>query len=179
MLKVYITDLASYNSGALIGEWVSLPCEVEELTSAINGILTIGAIAVGDSIHEEWFITDFDWDDVDLFSIEEYEDIYKLNSNLQLIEDATTTNLKAIKFLLENGIATDIEDAVSKSDDVIIHELTDMTSIAYDLMEELYGVDYKLPSLIANNIDYEAIGRELELDGNYFVIDDDVYEYVG
>lgn len=178
MLKVYITDLASYNSGALIGEWFSLPCDEEELTLKIKQILTLGAKAVGDTIHEELFITDYDWEDVNLFAVDEYEDIYKLNSNLGLIEDATSHNLKAIKFLLENGMATNVEDAVTKSDDVIIHELTDMTSIAYDLMEELYGVD-KLPSIISNNIDYEAIGRDLEIDGNYFVIDDDVYEYVG
>ena len=178
MLKVYITDLASYNSGALIGEWFSLPCDEEELTLKIKQILTLGAKAVGDRYHEEWFITDYEWEDVNLFAVEEYEDIYKLNSNLGLIEDATSHNLKAIKFLLENGMATDVEDAVSKSGDVIIHENQNMEDMAYELMEELYGVD-KLPSIISNNINYESIARDLEIDGNYFVIDDDIYEYVG
>ena len=164
MLQIYITDLAAYNSGALVGKWVSLPCEEVELTTTINEILAIGAIAVDGEQHEEYFITDYEWDDVSLFPVEEYEDIYKLNTNLQLLDGATTNQLKAMKFLLDNGIAKDLEDANYRADDVVIYELTNMESVAYDLLQELYNVD-DLPSIIANNIDYEAIGRDLELEG--------------
>lgn len=27
MLKIYVTNLSKYNEGALVGEWVNLPCE--------------------------------------------------------------------------------------------------------------------------------------------------------
>jgi hypothetical protein len=33
--------------------------------------------------------------------------------------------------------------------------------------------------LIINHIDYDGIARDLELDGNYTVIENDVYEYHG
>lgn len=178
MLQIYITDLAAYNGGALVGRWVQLPCEEEELTTTINEILSIGATAVDGSNHEEWFITDYEWDDISLFAIDEYEDIYKLNNNLQLLNGTTTTQLKAIKFLLDNGISKDLEDGYYRSDDVVIYELTNMESVAYDLLQDLYNID-NLPSIITNNIDYEAIGRELELDGAYSVVGDDVYEYHG
>ena len=63
MLKVYITDLAAYNSGYLIGEWVTLPIEREELTNGIQQILQLGCVDCGNSeTHEEWFITDYDWE---------------------------------------------------------------------------------------------------------------------
>ena len=45
-------------------------------------------------------------------------------------------------------------------------------------MQECYEVD-KLPPIIANNIDYKGIARELDYDGTYWEIDGDVFEYVG
>ena len=42
MLKIYITDLAAYNKGFLIGEWVSLPTEEKELNFKIASILKQG-----------------------------------------------------------------------------------------------------------------------------------------
>ena len=54
-----------------------------------------------------------------------------------------------------------------------------MKDIAFNLMDELYGVDYKLPPIIANNIDYEGIAYELEIEGTYSVVGNDVYEYIG
>ena len=72
-----------------------------------------------------------------------------------------------------------MEDALEKLDNVILHENQSMRDIAYDLMDELYGVDYKLPAIIANNIDYDGIAYDLEIGGNYTVIDNDVFEYIG
>lgn len=177
MLKIYITDLAAYNSGRLCGEWVTLPLSEEELTLKTKEILITGEDAVNGINHEEYFITDYEWDDVNLFEVDEYENIHKLNGKLQLLEDIDTNTLQAISFLLSEGFAKDIEDAISKTDDVIIHPQTTMESVAYDLIQELYGADHNLPSIIANHIDYDGIARDLELDGNYFVVGDDVYEY--
>ena len=183
MLKIYITDIAAYNKGTLMGEWITLPIENDLLQKEVATILSNGAKycakEYGYEEHEEYFITDYEWDDVSLFDVDEYEDIYKLNEKLQLIEDADTQTLKAISFLLSEGIVKDFEDAISKADDVIIHTLTNMESIAYDLIQELYGADHNLPPIIANHIDYESIARDLELDGKYSVVGDDVYEYVG
>ncbi len=177
MLNIYLTDLAAYNSGYLIGKWISLPMDSNELQEQIKEVLTLGEAETKES-HEEWFITDYEWQNIDLWSIEEYEDIFELNDNLDLLKDCSTTQLKAIRFLLTEQITLDVEDAFYRSDDVIIHESTSMEDIAYELMQESYGVD-KLPTIISNNIDYYSIGQDLELDGNYTVIDADVYEYIG
>jgi len=53
-----------------------------------------------------------------------------------------------------------------------------MNDIAYDLMQECYQAD-KLPSIIANNIDYDGIAKDLELDGNYYQYGSDIIEYIG
>ncbi len=181
MLKIYLTDLAAYNKGYLFGEWISLPSD--NLDEQLSKILKAGeALCFLEEgyyeEHEEWFVTDFEWENIDLCEVSEYEDIFKLNKSLQDIVDVEPYKLKAMGFLLSEGIANDIEDAFDKADDVIIYENQSLEDVAYDLMQECYNAD-ALPSIIANHIDYEGIARDLEIEGNYTVIGNDVFEYIG
>ena len=184
MLNIYITDLAAYNKGFLLGEWISLPMDDDELKQAIEKVLRGGeaicAIEYGYEEHEEYFITDWEFEDgLELFEVGEYSSPYTLNKELQQIEEEGSNRLKELAFLLTEGFAIDVEDALEKLDDVIVHEDQTMNDVAFNLMDELYGVDYKLPAIIANNIDYDGIAYELEIQGNYTVINNDVIEYIG
>jgi antirestriction protein len=178
MLQVYLTDLAAYNAGSLVGRWVQLPITGFELSQAISEVLTEGEYAVNGENHEEYFITDYEWDDIDLKEIDEYENIYDLNDELKLLGDLDKEKLKAVKFLLDEGITLDIEDAISRAEDVIVHHNYTMEDVAYDLLHECYNLK-DIPPLIANNIDYDGIARDLEYDGTYWEIGGDVYEYTG
>lgn len=178
MLEVFITDLAAYNTGYLIGNWFTLPVTEEELALAIKQVLSEGATVCGDSYHEEMFITDYEWQDHELCTVEEYSNLFELNNQLQLLVDKSDYELKAISFLLSEGLAVDIEDAIFKSDDVRIYENQNMEDIAYDILQDCYGVD-QLPAIIANNIDYESVARCLKMDGCYFEVGNDIFEYIG
>ncbi len=181
MIKVYITDLAAYNKGFLIGEWISLPLDQNDLKAAIKKTLRGGeaicAIEYGYEPHEEWFISDYEWEDVDLFTIDEYEDIYALNEKLTILEVLNIDHLKGIRFLLDERLANSFDDAISKLEDVIIYNNTNLKDYAYELMEELYDLN-KLPSLITSNIDYEGIAKDLSFEGRYYEVDGDLYEYI-
>lgn len=179
MLKIYLTDLAAYNKGFLFGEWVSLPCS--DLDETLSKILRAGEAMcfIEESYfekHEEYFITDYEWEDIKLFEIGEYENIFALNKQLKLVESCNSLELKAIRFLLSEQITSNLEDAYYKADDVTIYENQTMEDVAYELLNECYDLD-KLPSIISCHIDYDAVARDLELDGNYTVIENDVYEY--
>jgi len=179
MLKIYLTDLAAYNNGYLIGKWVDLPLEQNELNKEVQQILTDGSTACGyGETHEEWFITDYEWEDVKLFDMDEYANLEELNKKIQLLQELDPSQLKAVRFLLFEGITTDVVEAIEKADDVIVYEDTTILDRAYELLEECYDVE-KLPSIIQNNIDYDGIARGLEMDGTYVVLDDDVFEYAG
>lgn len=178
MLQVYLTDLAAYNAGSLVGRWVQLPMTGFELSQAISEVLTEGEHTVDGSNHEEYFITDYEWDEIDLKEIDEYEDIYDLNDELKLLSDLDKDKLKAVKFLLDEGITLDIEDAISRAEDVTIYHNYCMEDVAYDLIDSTYNFK-DLPELIANNIDYDGIARDLEQDGTYWEINGDVYVYIG
>lgn len=178
MLKIYLTDLQAYNEVFLVGKWINLPLTGFELSQAISEVLTKGESICGTDNHEEYFITDYEWGDLDLYPIDEYENIHELNSNMELLSELDTHKLKAVAFLLSEGITVDLEDAIERSEDVIVHQDQNLEDVAYELLEECYGV-HNLEPLIANNIDYEGVARELEYDGTYWEIGDDVFEYIG
>jgi len=178
MLKVYLTDLSAYNNGYLIGKWINLPLSEETLHMAINEVLCEGETAVGDKDHEEWFITDYEWDDLEFCEVGEYENIFELNANMELLSGLDNDKLKSVAFLLNEGITVDISDAIQRSEDVTIHNNQDMEDVAYELLDECYGV-HSLPSIVANNIDYERVAKDLEYDGTYWEIGDDVFKYIG
>lgn len=174
-MEVYITDVAAYNAGHLIGKWIVLPMDSEDLQVEINEILLTGAEVCGYGEHEEVFITDYE---CEFLRINEYDSIEKLNEIAEAVESLDENELKAIRFLMDNNLVNGFEEAIERYEDVIIHENVTMEDIAYDFINECYGVD-SLPAIIANNIDYEKIGRELEMDGRYFENGGDIYEYLG
>lgn len=178
MLNIYLTDLSAYNSGYLIGKWVTLPLSDEELHHVINEILCEGETAANDSNHEEYFITDYEWEDLCIFEVNEYSNPFELNSKLLLLEGLDQNLLKCVSFLLEYELAIDLEDAISKADDVILYEDQSLEDVAYDLINECYDTQ-SLPSIISNNIDYKGIAVDLEYDGTYFIVDNDVFQYIG
>jgi hypothetical protein len=172
-MEIYITDLAAYNNGHLIGEWVALPIDEDDLKAKITGILATGAEICGDNEHEEIFITDYE---CDFMKIGEYSNPFQLNEMAEQAENLSDYELKAVKFLLNNYLVKDFNEALERYEDVIIHEDATMEDLAYEFVNECYNLD-ALPSIITNNIDYKAIGREMEMDGRYYEEDGDIYEY--
>jgi hypothetical protein len=179
MLKIYITDLAAYNNGYLIGEWVDLPMEKEELEVSIKKILKQGEEACKYGSHEEFFITDYEWEDVTIFSVQEYENPYLLNEKLSLLEEkVNSVQYKNVKILLENELVENFEDAIENVDNLIIYENSTMTDVAKQYIEE--SVDLNgYHSLIVNHIDYEGMGRDLEIQGSYFKNGSDIFQFIG
>jgi len=170
MLKIYITDLAGYNSGSLRGRFITLPKEEKELEASIKEILIYG---------DEYFITDYEFEDVELFKVEEFDNPYELNRKIALTEESLEPyQYKSVKVLLENGLATSLEDAISKVDDLIIYPDSTMTSIAEQYIEEYTDLNSYHP-LIVNHIDYEGIGRDLEMEGNFYQDGADFFEFIG
>ena len=179
MLKLFITDLHAYNNGFLVGEWITLPLSGKELYMAISNILSEGEYLCQSNItHEEIFITDYEWMGQSLFNVGEYDSPWDVNDDLGKLSELSSYQQKAVAFLMGEHITYDLDDAIQRSDDVIIHENQSLEDVAYELMQECYEVD-KLPPIIANNIDYKGIARELDYDGTYWEIDGDVFEYVG
>ena len=176
-MRVYITDLEAYNNGHLVGQWYQLPMNEDLLAESVENVLQEGRDACGDThFHEEYFITDYE---CDYMEIEEYSNLTKLNEIAEAMENIDEEGVKAINFLMENNFVKDIFEAIETYEDSVrIYEDSTMEDIAYNFIQECYSLD-DIPSIISNNIDYESIARDMEIEGSFYKIDSDIYEYIG
>ena len=177
MLKVFLTDLHAYNAGFLIGRWIQLPLTDEELSQAITEVFTEGEEATGEQNHEEYFLTDYEWQSTHVFEVHEYANLHDLNKDIEALEALEPTDIPKVAFLLEEGISSKIEYAMEKIDDIIIYEDCNMTEIAEQYIDDYVDLNGYQP-IIVNHIDYEGMGRDLELDGSYYHVGSDIYQYI-
>lgn len=180
MLEVYITDLSAYNKGYLLGEWVKLPMDYKELDKAIEKILkSASALCYMEcgyyEEHEEIFITDYDWDDIKVFNVDEYDDVYQLNKQLELLEELSEYQLKCISYLMSQSLCKSVDEAIDKVDDVFIYENQTLEDVAYEMIQDTYRVE----DYLANYIDYKKIANDMELEGCFYDDGTHVYEYMG
>ena len=178
MLRIFITDLSAYNAGYLIGRWVSLPMSQEERSEVILDILHEGEQVVKCGKHEEWFITDYEWTDVSIFEVSEYENLDELNQKVETLEELEIWELPKVSFILEEGLVITLDEAIEHIDDVIVYENSSFTDIAEQYIDEYVDLN-AYSDIIVNHIDYIGIGRDLEMEGNYFSVGSDIYQYLG
>lgn len=176
-MKVYATCLASYQKGFLIGEWIELGIDEDELNHTIKRILKIGEEICNDGdIHEEYFLTD--WEGEEFFQVEEYTNVYELNREVSHFNelDLDDSQKKCVSFLMSENIVSNLDEALEKYEDVLIYEDMSFIDLAYQIVEEQYNLD-ELPQFVANYFDYEALARDLSLEGFYHEIDRDIFYY--
>lgn len=174
-MKIYITDLAAYNEGHLVGDWYTLPMNEDMLAEAIEDVLRDGKRVCGDTdFHEEYFITDFE---CDYMNIEEYADIQELNQIAEKMEDLDDDQIVAINLMIENGLVNNTDEAIEHIDDMRNTGETKMEDIAYNYIQEC-GMLEGMPENLQCYFDYESFGRDLEIEGSYFEDQDGfIWEY--
>ncbi len=153
MISVFITNLAKYTEGELVGQWVTLPLPEEELDKVIEEIL-------GDE--EEYFITDYETELP--MDIEEYTCVYNLNELAEQLDYLNDHDLKKVKAILEWGAYSSLEDVIDNVDNFILYEdIFTEEDLGYYFIYDA-GI-YNIPDFMKNYIDYKRLGRDLAMDG--------------
>lgn len=165
MLKIYVTNLRKYNEGQIIGEWVSLPCE--GLEEVLNKISNNG--------NDELFISDYETD-INGLKVAEYEDILQLNEIAEEIEEMREDELIALQAYLEqyNDIEQALEE-VRQGNYTIYYDCDDMSDVAYQVVNESGLLD-GVPETIKGYFDYEAYGRDIDIEGTFIQVDNNIIE---
>ena len=170
-MRIYITDLESYNNGHLIGRWVTLPLGEDTLCEINEDILYEGRKACKHTQHhEETFITDYDAE----IAISEHDDIYRLNKLAEAMKNFTEDERLKLRLLSCEGYnEREVIDSGLETYEVDIYDYRDNTSftdtfelLAQDFVDE--GVFGEVPKLLENYIDYELIARDLRIDYTEF-----------
>lgn len=162
MLRIYLTNLRKYNEGMLVGEWVDLPVSEEELSKVFD------RIGINDE-YEEYFITDYE-SDIDGLKVGEYENIDDLNELAEALEDLDSEEENVLSVMLEDGCT--FEEALEKIKDrdyMVYYNCDSMEDVAYQVVEES-GLLNGIPEKVARYFNYEAYGRDLEIEGTFYQI---------
>lgn len=148
-VEIYLTNLAKYNEGRLVGKWVSLPLDEDELRKDIKEIL---------GRDEEIFITD----SCCPFKIEEYDNPFELNNFVWQLEELADYEQEKIFYLIEE-IGDDWNAALEHYEDVTFYSNMTLEDVAYELVED--GIFGDLSDTIKSYIDYSKLARDLRIDG--------------
>lgn len=157
MLKIFLTNLGKYNEGYLIGEWVTLPVDDDELEEVKE---RIGI----NEYYEEWFITDYE-SDIDGVEVNEYSDIDELNEMAEILEELDDADIEVIGALMSVGYSFD--EAINKKDDVMVfYGCNDMEDVAMEYCGE-YGILDEIPEHLRSYFDFAAYGRDMSFEGTF------------
>ena len=166
IINVFLTNLGKYNEGELIGEWVSLPIDENELATIRE---RIGI----NEYYEETFLTDWECDVKAVYElIGEYSSIEYLNEIAEQLEDVPADDYPILNALYE--ITGDFESMFSKYNDgeyCVYYECYTMEDVARVYLEET-GAFQNIPSYIENYFDFEAFGRDMSYENSYSELDD-------
>lgn len=165
MLKIYVTNLKKYNEGALVGEWVDLPHE--DIESVINKISNDGA--------DELFITDYE-SELEGLEVGEYDNIETLDSIMQEVDNLTDSELLAFQAYLLNGSSLDEAlEEVRQGNYRIYYNRDNMEDVAYQVVNDCGLLD-GVPEEVKIYFDYEAYGRDLDINRTFIQIDNSFVE---
>lgn len=170
-MRIYVANLAAYNAGYLVGEWIDLPLEQDELRERIQKILDAWNDGYGPS--EEWAIHDYELP----FEIGEYTSPYKVNEWVKRIEDVGVTWGLIEGFMTVFSDIEEVLDIIEQGDYRTYKGCSNMAEVAEKFYDELYDLD-RLPSEIKNNINWESIGEYMEALGIFIYLDDSIIEVI-
>ena len=169
MLRIYLTNLGKYNEGILQGEWLELPATDEEIESCKE------RIGINDH-YEEMFITDYE-SDVNGLKVDEFDNLDELNELAEAIEDNTELAEALIYFGYDT--AQEIRDNIDNVTYCTTTEgsETEEFAIGYYYAKECGCLN--IPEEIESYFDFDAYGRDIMLEGQFFVNENgDIYEFI-
>lgn len=168
-IKIYVANLGKYNEGELVGQWLTLPATDNEIKEMFANI------GVG-QFCEEYAIHDYEAP----FEISEHESIEELNEFAKELDNLDESQYQACMALIKNGVAMSYIDAINYLDDIIYYPgCDDMADVAYQYYEES-GMLKEIEKYVdASYIDWDAIGRDMEIEGKFLKTDNGYIEYNG
>jgi hypothetical protein len=119
-IKIALTNLGQYNEGLLNFTWLELPATEEEIAEAMKKI-DIGAKRPDGGVYEEFFITDYE---CDFLNVGEYDNIDELNETAEALDDLDDYEETIVKALLDDGYT--LEDALDQKDDCRLWDTDNM-----------------------------------------------------
>ena len=168
-IEGFITNLGKYNEGELIGKWIEFPISDDELQQALK---EIGCKYVDENgkehnlSYEEFFFSD--WECEIPFGFGEYPDLEEVNEFAERVEALKEYEQDVLKVILEEH-TSDVDEAlrIVENDSYITWWDCDCMADVAERMAAEFGDLNDVPERLQCYIDYEAWGRDLDLEGTF------------
>lgn len=154
-IKIYVADLAAYNNGKLHGVWIDATQDIDDIQDQINEMLE----GSPEELAEEYAIHDYEG--FDGYALGEYEGVQAAHNIACFIEDHPEIGGELL-----NHFGGDLEEAKQAAEEHYTGEYLSLADFAQGLTEDTSQV----PEHLACYIDYERMGRDMELSGDIFTI---------
>lgn len=162
MLRIYLINLGAYNRGKLIGKWIDLPMDEDELQKELQSILDEGL--KDGVVDEEYFITDYETD-IKGLKIDEFENIFVLNTLIEEVENLSEDDkiiLQALIITYSSNLKEAL-DFLRNGDFSVYWGVTNEQELGEYVVDN--GFFGEIPEQLEYYIDYEAIGHDWCLNG--------------
>lgn len=168
--SIAIEDWALYNEGWLACKWWDYDSDIDDIEDFYKLARKYVIEECFDEV--ELFIADADTPINSEFS--EYTSISEALDKLNILHDSNDEDLYKISFLMDNGLVDDLEEASSRLEDVVIWSNMDMEDVAREYVDNCYNLD----EFAYRYFDFKSLGEDMLIDGRYFEVDGDIYEYM-
>ena len=153
--KIYVACLAAYNNGKLHGQWIDATSP-DEITEQVRAMLA----ASPEPDAEEWAIHDYEgFEGIRLSEYASFETVCEL---ADFIEEHGELGAKVLENFGDN-----IGEAKQALEDCYSGEYSSLAEFAQEITEG----QGEIPSHLEYYIDWEKMGRDLELGGDVFTIE--------
>ena len=153
--RIYVACLAAYNNGYLHGRWIDAAQDAEDIHMEVSAILRASPIP----LTEEWAIHDYEG--FEGATLNEYSSIEKVVALAAFIVERGRLSAKVLEH-----VGGDLDDAEAAFENYA-GEHKSLADFAQGLIEETTDI----PESLVNYIDYEAIARDMELNGDVFTVE--------
>ena len=154
--RIYVADLAAYNNGKLHGVWIDAALDMDDIWEQVNKMLKDSP----EGFAEEYAIHDYEG--FGGYTVSEYEGLESAHNVAVFIEEHGN-----IAGELLNNFGGDLEDAKK----AIEENYSGCYKSLADYAEELTEQTAEVPENLAFYIDYERMGRDMELNGDVYTIE--------
>lgn len=162
IIEAYVTNLGKYNEGELIRKCIELPIGEEEFEEVLK------EIGVDGENYEEYFFSDYNYNDIENLYLSEHESIEYLNEIAENLENLRYYDIDVFNAIAQYfGVGYALEFNID--DYNLYKDIKDEEELGRYYADEVYFDDIKTGSILHNYIDYESFGRDIaiELDGGF------------
>lgn len=155
-IRIYVACLAAYNNGHLHGRWIDATQGIEHIWEDVRAMLAASPIEDA----EEWAIHDYEG--FGSGTLSEYSSFETVANLAEFIDERG-----GLACALIENFSGDVDQARAALEEYS-GEYDSLGDFAHELHEE---TGTEIPASLENYIDWDAMGRDLDLNGDVFTLE--------